>query len=234
MWLSLPVLCWCLQGFAGAEGPAGSVWWVMAKPCRWQFHLPVLLLTLEKPSLSLLCRVWAAGFELRPGKLAVLSLKHWASKRLEEGVNLDSHSPWMYLSFSFGLFFFFPSPEIGISLLTTGFTAGYLDCVPYFSLMKTWTSRLCLLHREPWETGCVCEAVWFAHSIQPFVYSNSSSLSSCCSARFPYHWWVFCINKFLSPLPPIPLPPFCNWWKVFLSALPSPYWFSSPACLTSS
>lgn len=31
----------------------------------------------------------------------------------------------------------FPSPETGISLLTAGFTAGYLDCAPYFSLMKT-------------------------------------------------------------------------------------------------
>lgn len=108
--------------------------------------LPVLSLTLEETSFSFVSKVLVACSELRPGKLAVrASLKCWASKGASgwrRGLTFGQSQLLNVLEFRCGLFFgvvffFFPSPEIGINLLTTGFTAGYLDCVPYFSLMKT-------------------------------------------------------------------------------------------------
>ena len=115
-----------------------------ARPRRRQLHLPVPFLTPEKTSFPFVSRVLVAWLESRPGKFAVrASLKDGASqgasrRRRGELQLSDSHSSAMSWSFLCGLgWVFFPSPETGIELLTTGFTAGYLGCVPYFSLLKT-------------------------------------------------------------------------------------------------
>lgn len=101
-------------------------------------HLPVPFLTLEKTFFSFVSKVLVACFELRPGIHAVqASLKYWASKGASgwrRGLTLGQSQLLNLLEFHLWVVFFFPSPEIGINLLTKGL----LPVTLTVSLISPW------------------------------------------------------------------------------------------------